>query len=246
MILVFCNLFVCCVAMSITITLSIYRYYFIPTGSNTLKIVSQVFGIFTIKLDLQKANVDTIIKKAAQCTGVPPQYLQLYPKYNHILLMMNIFYSLSAMIRLEEYKAISDINSINDDDTLILRLKPPHKLLRNYGKDSYIPMQEQTMKGIAKFYSILRHLVILLIPSITKCAIAFQAHDDKIDHNAVVAGVMKLTECPPLATALHHILTFQTFSYLSYLVTIGCFKTILVITYRLLCMKGFTTCHEQF
>ena len=75
-----------------------------------------------------------------------------------------------------------------------------------------------------KFYSTLRHLVILLMPSITKCAIAFQAHDDKTDKNALVAGVMKLTECPPLATALHHILTFQTFSHLSYLVSIGSFK----------------------
>ena len=83
--------------MSIITTLSIYRYYFIITGSNTLKIVSQVFGIFKIKLDLQKASVDTIIKKAAQCTGVPPQYLQLYSKYNHIILMMNICYSLSAI-----------------------------------------------------------------------------------------------------------------------------------------------------
>ena len=73
-----------------------YKYYFITTGQNTLKIVSQVFGTFTIRLDLQKANADTIIKKAAQCTGVPPQYLQLYSKYNHILLTMNSCYSLSA------------------------------------------------------------------------------------------------------------------------------------------------------
>ena len=86
------------------------------------------------------------------------------------------------------------------------------------------------MKGIAKFYSILRYLVILLIimPSITKCAIAFQAHDPKTDHNAVVAAVMKLTECPPLATALHHVFHFQTFSHLSYLVTISCFNNYIV------------------
>ena len=78
------------------------------------------------------------------------------------------------MIRLEDYKVISDINTISDGNTLILRLMPPHKLLRNYGKDSYIPLQEQTMKGIAKFYSILRHLVILVMPPLLNLLLHFR------------------------------------------------------------------------
>lgn len=78
------------------------------------------------------------------------------------------------MIRLEDYKVISDINNISDGDTLILRLKPPHKLLRNYGKDSYIPLQEQTMKVIAKFYSILHHLVIFITPPLLNVLLHFR------------------------------------------------------------------------
>lgn len=52
-----------------------------------------------------------------------------------------------------------DISNLRDGDILILRLKPVHNLLYYYGKSSYIPFHEQTDKGLAKFYSILRYLV---------------------------------------------------------------------------------------
>ena len=51
------------------------------------------------------------------------------------------------------------MSNVRDGDTLILRLKSVHNLLRNYGKPSYVPYHEQTDKGLAKFYSILRYLV---------------------------------------------------------------------------------------
>ena len=51
------------------------------------------------------------------------------------------------------------MSDVHDGDTLILRLKSVHNVLSNYGKPSYTPYHEQTDKGLAKFYSILRYLV---------------------------------------------------------------------------------------
>lgn len=45
-----------------------------------------------------------------------------------------------------------------------------------------------------------------------------QTKQTDLSHRAIVTVVMKFTECPPLATALHHLLNDHAISHLSYLV----------------------------
>ena len=52
----------------------------IALGEQTLKIISEIFGTLTINVDIRGLKVDTVLKKVAQCIGVPPQYLELYKR----------------------------------------------------------------------------------------------------------------------------------------------------------------------
>ena len=53
----------------------------------------------------------------------------------------------------------SECKDIKDGDELTLRLKEVHGFQYKIGKPSYIPITEQTEKGLAKFYAILKYLV---------------------------------------------------------------------------------------
>ena len=55
-----------------------YKY---TSGQNSLKIISEAFGTFTIKFDPQGLQVNTLLRKAAHVIRVPPQYLSLYKRY---------------------------------------------------------------------------------------------------------------------------------------------------------------------
>ena len=47
----------------------------------TSKIITEIFGTtLTINVDIRGLKVYTVLKKVAQCIGVPPQYLELYKR----------------------------------------------------------------------------------------------------------------------------------------------------------------------
>ena len=56
-----------------------------------------------------------------------------------------------------------DLMNFEDDEDfnqgIVIRLTDLCPVGTDFGKPSYIPLTEQTEKGLAKFYSILKHLV---------------------------------------------------------------------------------------
>ena len=52
-----------------------------------------------------------------------------------------------------------DLKNVKNGDEFILRFKEVHACRYEIGKPSYAPITEQTEKGLAKFYAILKYLV---------------------------------------------------------------------------------------
>uniref|UniRef100_A0A1X7UR59 U-box domain-containing protein n=1 Tax=Amphimedon queenslandica TaxID=400682 RepID=A0A1X7UR59_AMPQE len=92
-----------------------------------------------------------------------------------------------------------DVKIASDVDEVIVRFKEIHSVT-GFGKPSYIPIQEQTEKGLAKFYSVLKYLSY----SGPRC--------DKIPY-----AVSKIADCVPLTAALYQFTKFSSFSHLSHL-----------------------------
>uniref|UniRef100_A0A1X7V0R7 Uncharacterized protein n=1 Tax=Amphimedon queenslandica TaxID=400682 RepID=A0A1X7V0R7_AMPQE len=151
-------------------------------GQNTLKILSEVFGHFSIQVNFPNLTVEVILQKASRVINVPSRYLKIYS-------------SLGNMVAMKD----EDLSQIVDGQELILRLGEIYSARIEFGKSSYIPVTEQTEKGLAKFYSILKYLTI----------------GSDITRSSIVAIVFKLTGCVPLVAALHTFLIYHSFSHLS-------------------------------
>lgn len=73
--------------------------------------------------------------------------------------MYILLYSLENMVAMKD----EDLLQIVDGQELILRLGEVYSARIKFGKSSYIPVTEQTEKGLAKFYSILKYLVSIIM-----------------------------------------------------------------------------------
>lgn len=91
-------------------------------------------------------------------------------KYTKGLLINNSFFS-THLCRVNDVAAITDsyIPQIEDGQELVLRLEEVCSTQTGFGKPSYIPLTEQTEKGLAKFYSILKYLVRCILIYINYC-----------------------------------------------------------------------------
>ena len=77
-----------------------------------------------------------------------------------MLIINNNFFS-THVCRVNDFATITDgdLLQIEDGQELVLRLEEVCSTQAGFGKPSYIPVTEQTEKGLAKFYSILKYLV---------------------------------------------------------------------------------------
>ena len=58
-----------------------------------------------------------------------------------------------------DYPMNQDDEIAPDVDEVIIRFTGPYSDDKDFGKPSYLPLQEQTEKGLAKFYSVFKYLV---------------------------------------------------------------------------------------
>ena len=73
--------------------------------------------------------------------------------------MRMLLYRLENLVAMKD----EDLSQIVDGQELILRLGEVYSNRIEFGKSSYIPVTEQTEKGLAKFYSILKYLVSMIM-----------------------------------------------------------------------------------
>uniref|UniRef100_A0A1X7US96 Uncharacterized protein n=1 Tax=Amphimedon queenslandica TaxID=400682 RepID=A0A1X7US96_AMPQE len=155
-------------------------------GQSKLKVLSEVFGHFTIDVNFDTLTVKKVLQKASRILNIPSCFLTLHK---------NVFDDPMS----EDDKIAFDAEACEPE--VIIRFKELHSIDTDFGKPSYIPLQEQTEKGLAKFYSVLKYL-------------AYQTHF--LCHK-IANAVSKIADCVPLTAALHQFRKFSSFYHLSYL-----------------------------
>ena len=128
-------------------------------GRSDLKVQSEIYGNFTIKVNRTNLTVKAVLQRVSKFLNVPSKYLKVHKRYaNHY----TAFIHDNGSIHKPPMNQDDLMNFDNDEDFsqgIVIRLTELHPAGNDFGKPSYIPLIEQTEKGLAKFYSILKYLV---------------------------------------------------------------------------------------
>ena len=128
-------------------------------GRSNLKVQSEIYGNFTIKVKRTNLTVKAVLQRVSKFLNVPSKYLKVHKRYANCYIT---FVHGNDSIHKKPMNQGDLIIFDNDEDFsqgIVIRLMELYPARTDFGKPSYIPLTEQTEKGLAKFYSILKYLV---------------------------------------------------------------------------------------
>ena len=128
-------------------------------GQSDLKVQSEIYGNFTIKVNRANLPVKAVLQSVSKFLNVPSKYLNVHKRYTNCYIA---FMHVNDSIHKPPMNQDGLMNFDDDKDFnqgIVIRLTELHPARTDFGKPSYIPLTEQTEKGLAKFYSILKYLV---------------------------------------------------------------------------------------
>ena len=125
-------------------------------GRSDLKVQSEIYGSFTIKVNRANLTVKAVLQRVSKYLNVPSKYLKVHKRYANCYIAF-----IHDNDSIHNQPMNQDDLIINEDfnQGIIIRLTEFYPAKTDFGKPSYIPLIEQTEKGLAKFYSILKYLV---------------------------------------------------------------------------------------